>query len=108
MELKLNWSGETLVAQPVGRLDGESAADFERQITEEIGDHSLVVDFAELNYISSAGLRVILVLAKALKARECRLDLCCLSHPIQEVFRISGFDQIMNIHQTRKQALAAD
>ena len=109
MELKLEREGGTLIAVPVGRLDGENAAEAERKLQSEIGDGSLLIDFSQLDYISSAGLRVVLVVAKTLKKKGRHLDLCSLSDSIMEVFSISGFDQIeqIKIHKDRATALAA-
>ena len=70
-------------------------------------DNTVVMDLEGLSYISSAGLRVILLIAKTLRKRNADLILCSLSDPIREVFEISGFDKIIPVHASREQALAA-
>ena len=78
------------------------------KMNSKIGDsaRSVVLDFANLTYISSAGLRAILLIAKSLGAKKGELVLCNLSKRIAEVFSISGFDKILSIYATREEALA--
>ena len=73
----------------------------------EDSDRAVIMDFEKLVYISSAGLRAILLTAKSLQSRDAKLVLCSLSEQIREVFEISGFDKVLAIHPTRAAALAA-
>ena len=70
------------------------------------GRDQLVLDFAALDYISSAGLRLVLVLAKRLKQERGRLVLCAMQPHVHEVFDISGFLAILDVQATRQEALA--
>lgn len=96
-----------LVAQVTGRIDGSNALEFEKALKDIISDddRAVILDFDELSYISSAGLRVILLIAKTLRKKETKFAICALSDPISEVFQISGFDQIISIHANRTEAL---
>ena len=67
----------------------------------------MILDFENLSYISSAGLRVILITAKALRRQDAELAVCSLSDPIREVFEISGFYQIIPVRDTQADAIAA-
>lgn len=67
-------------------------------------DRALIMDFAKLDFIGSAGLRVILLTAKSLLERDARLLLCGLSQPVRDVFRITGFEQLLPIHETAVEA----
>ena len=108
MEIKVERENGTLIAQVEGRVDSANAREFEQVLTEAIGDaQAVIVDFEGLSYISSTGLRVILLVAEVLRNRAARLALCSLSVPIREVFEISGFDKIIPIHGSRDEALAA-
>lgn len=100
--------GEALVLLPVGRLDSANARSFESIVMERVdrGEQRLLVDFGRLNFISSSGMRVLLMAAKKLHASEGKLVLCAMPDHIHEVFRISGFDQIIPIRDTRESALA--
>ena len=109
MDIKTERADGTLIAKAEGRIDGVNARDFEEAMKAAIsGDDSVVViDLENLSYISSAGLRVILLIAKTLRKRNAELMLCSLSDPIREVFEISGFDKIIPVHASRQQALSA-
>ena len=65
----------------------------------------LVLDFAALDYISSAGLRLVLVLAKRLKQAGGKLVIYGMQPHVREVFDISGFLAILNVTGTRAEAL---
>ncbi len=67
----------------------------------------MLIECADLSFISSAGLRVVLLTGKSPMGRNAGFALCALSEPIREVFRVSGFDSIVAIHPTREEALAA-
>ena len=98
-----------LVVAPEGRIDGINALEFQEGVNSEIDSSvtGVVIDMLGLNYISSAGLRAVLLISKALQQRNSRLALCALQAPIKEVFQISGFDQIISIRDTREEALVA-
>jgi len=109
MAIATERSGDVLVLLPQGRLDSNNAAAVETEILEHLaaGSKRIVMDFAGLDYISSAGLRVVLVVAKRLKQAGGTLVLCRLPAHIREVFEISGFLSILTTKDTREEALAA-
>ncbi|MGO9134937.1 MAG: STAS domain-containing protein [Methylovirgula sp.] len=92
--------------RPQGRLDSVTGPAFEKDLLQKIdaGHRCLLLDFAELQYISSAGLRIVLVAAKKLKSVGGRLALCSLNPQIAEVFAISGFNNILDIQPSRDAA----
>jgi len=100
---------QTLIVTTEGRVDGATAREFhealEAAATPE--DDAVILDMAKLSYISSAGLRVILIIAKALQKQNSKFAVCALSLPIREVFQMSGFDKIIPVHDSRVDALAA-
>ncbi len=93
---------------PAGRLDSNNSAAFEKEIMAAIdaGEVHILIDFSELAYISSAGLRVILLTAKKTKAASGKLVLCSLNESINEVFLVSGFNAILDIQTNKDAALA--
>lgn len=101
-------SGEVLVLVPAGRLDSGNASSFEAVVMGHLGsgERRLIVDFGRLDFISSAGMRVLLNAAKALMAQDGTLVLCSMKDEIEEVFQISGFSQIIPIKDSREAALA--
>lgn len=92
-----------------GRVDGTNANDFQNAVKEELRDEDSVVmlDMEDLSYISSAGLRVVLMIAKALERRQAKFMIYSLSDSIRNVFEISGFDKIIGVFDSREQALAS-
>ena len=73
----------------------------------EEGDRAVILNFQDLMYISSAGIRVVLMTAKSLQRREARFALCSLSEPVREIFEVSGFDKIIPIHSSQDEAISA-
>ena len=67
----------------------------------------MIVDFANLHFISSTGLRAVLMTAKSLRGQDTAFALCSLSGAVLHVFQMSGFDEIIAIHPTRADALAS-
>jgi anti-anti-sigma factor len=100
--------GGTLVVQPSGRLDSNTSPAFEKHLVGHLdqGAMAVVIDFAQLEYISSAGLRVLLMGAKRAKQANGRIALCNLSDSIREVLEISGFLSILNVFSDRDAALS--
>ena len=99
MELKeLRRGQESVTLALQGRLDALTAIDFDKLIRERLGDTSRAqIDCSELDYISSAGLRVMLSTAKRLKEQGGELRLAALKETVATVFKISGFDKIIPI-----------
>ena len=98
-----------LVLIPVNRLDGANADSFESLVMDHIdnGEHDLIIDFSRLKFVSSAGMRVILVAAKQLQTKRGKFILCAMKDNIHDVFRVSGFDKVMLIRNSRWSALAS-
>ncbi len=109
MELSGERDGDVLVLTPEGRIDGSNSADFQSAVMERIdeGSESILLDFAGISYISSAGLRAVLILAKKLNQVSGRFALCSMQKSVQSVFEVSGFVKIIDVHPGREDALAA-
>lgn len=108
MEFTGEKSGAFLVLAVSGRMDTLTAPEFEAEVARRMseGDTRLVLDLAQLAYISSAGLRSILAAAKQLKAKGGDLAFCGLSGLVAEVFAVSGFAKLLPVFATREEALA--
>jgi len=109
MDTRISMVGNVLVAEIDGRIDGVTAREFEETVTSEISNREgpVVCDLSSVSYVSSAGLRSILVIAKRLSKAGAPFSVCGLSGPVAEVFRVSGFDKIIKAHENRQDALAA-
>lgn len=84
---------DILILRPVGRLDSASSPDLERAVLEALdgGTKRMVFDLADMDYVSSAGLRVILLAGKKLRAGQGKLALAGMRETVREVFEMSGF-----------------
>ncbi len=90
--------GDTLTVVLEGRLDTITAPKFQSEIEPLFGGISkLVLDFEKLNYISSAGLRVLLTFFQELQEQEKKLELCHVNEMIRDVFDVTGFLDILTI-----------
>ena len=92
-----------------GRLDGSNSKEFEAAVKGAIaaGDRALVMDLADLAYVSSAGLRAILLTAETLWDQEAEFVICSVPGSVLEILEISGFDKLITIRPDRAEALAA-
>ncbi len=92
-----------------GRVDGTTAREFHEKLDAAVTpeDDAVILDMERLSYISSAGLRVVLIIAKALQRQNSKFAICALSVAIREVFQMSGFDKIIPVHDSRVEALAS-
>lgn len=101
-------SGGTLL-RPMGRIDSSNAGAFEARLVQAVGNGSsgIVVDMAQLTYISSAGLRALLVAAKKARPAGGRILLAAMSPHIREVFDLSGFSSLFEIHGDAGAAVAS-
>ncbi|EPR41740.1 anti-anti-sigma regulatory factor, SpoIIAA [Desulfovibrio sp. X2] len=96
MQVNENKNGDVVVLSVTGRLDSNTSPDFEERLLGRIrdGERKLVLDFGELEYISSAGLRVLLKATREVKAQNGKLVICGARDYIQEVFDLSGFTTV--------------
>jgi anti-sigma B factor antagonist len=107
MEIITNLENNILVLKLRGRLDTNASMEFEQEVEEAIkfSKKNMILDFSELEYICSSGLRVIIQTAKKLKSFQGELVLCCMEDYIKEVFEISGFDAFLEICSTKEEAI---
>lgn len=107
MEVKLREVDHILVASVSGRLDTLSAPSFQKELEKQIeqGAKRIVFDFSDLEYVSSAGLRSILIIAKKAKSAEGELVCCRLRGLVRKVFEISKFSEIVPTFESLDGAL---
>ena len=109
MEVKWERKAETAVARVEGRIDGANFSEFQSVLESgvEPDARTVIVDFERVVFISSAGLRVVLMLGKQLRKRGAQLAICSLNDLIRRIFAVSGFDRIVPIHGSETQAIDA-
>ena len=107
MQISVKTTNEVKILAFEGKLDTGTSPDAQQQLTRliEEGETKILVNLEKLDYISSAGLRVLLVVAKQLKKTDGELRICSLNEVVKEVFDISGFDMILPISTSESEAL---
>lgn len=108
METTINNKNGATIFTLAGRLDSNSAPQFEKQIQDFLlspASH-LVFDFYDLDYISSAGLRLILNTAKAYRTGPYQFITCSMQDHVFEVFEIAGFDTFITISESVNDSLS--
>lgn len=108
MEIQTRKEANAVVVTINGRLDAVTAPEYEKRLNELIAaeETSFVVDFEQLDYISSAGLRALLATAKRLKVNGGQISFANIRGTVREVFDISGFGSIFQMHDSLATALA--
>lgn len=104
-----NLDAQQCCLQAHGRLDSTACADFEQTLLPlfDQGGLAVILDCQALEYVSSAGLRVILMAAKRATQTQGRLLLCQLQDNVREVLEISGFLKILDVHPDMQAARGA-
>jgi anti-anti-sigma factor len=103
--------GDTLVLTPVGRIDNSSTDGLRSNIQphlancREDGDR-LVLDFSKVDYISSVGLRVLMLASKQVREQGGSIVIAARQPVVHEIFEISRFDHLFQCFDTVRQALA--
>jgi len=106
MDISVENQSNALVFVIKGRLDGSTAPELQETLMSQLGGAPvIIIDCAGLDYIASAGLRVLLMATKECKKSRRSFGLCQLQEDVQEVFRISGFSSIIDTFASREQAL---
>lgn len=107
MDVRKSREGGTVVLEPVGALDSLQAPDFQNGVLAAIAQDKggLVIDCASLTFVSSAGLRVFLIAAKALGKADRGFALCGMNATVADAFRKTGFDAIIDVCDGREEAV---
>ena len=108
-QLEISWTTEQnySLMKIAGEISYNDLSDFEKKAEEALKQptKNILIDLSHLTYISSAGLRVMLKLAKELSAMNKNLALFGLNEFVNSVFQIAGFDKIFNIYKDKKATL---
>ena len=107
MEISVTKDVEIITVGLKGRLDAATSKSVEERLLQLIdtGERQMIMDLAALDYISSVGLRVLILVAKRLKQVGGRVVVCALQEPVRQVFDIAGFTTLFTLYESRDQAL---
>ena len=109
MEVTFEHRDGVLFISASGRLESANAADFLKAVRAESEDveRAVIMDFGDLTYLGSAGLRVVFMTASELEKRGAGFAVCSPPKPIAKVIKLSGMEQMVPVHPSREDALAA-
>jgi anti-sigma B factor antagonist len=107
MEITEERRAEVLILRVIGKLDASTARALEDRILPLIvsSQGKLVVELSQLDYISSAGLRVFLLAAKRMDQAKGKMILCSLKDSVRQVFEIAGFSSFLNLAGSIEEAI---
>lgn len=108
MDIRQTTEEGAVVLEILGRLDGGTSDLLAARLAAVLAERpaTLVLDLAGLDYLSSAGLRVLMVAAKQVRSLQSTLALCALKTNVRELFEISGLTQVFAIYPERRSAVA--
>ncbi len=106
MDFTVDEFGDVKAVRIAGNLDTQTSTVAQEQLTQLIdnGATKILVDFEDLNYISSSGLRMLLVAVKRLEGTGGQLRICNPNKMVQEVFEVSGFSDILSVYTSEAEA----
>jgi anti-sigma B factor antagonist len=108
MEVTEGRVGNAATLRIVGRVDSSVSKLLEQKVVDIVSrDSAIVVDLGEMNYVSSAGLRSFITLAKHARSRNQTIALCGMREEVTEIFEISGLLELFAIYDTVEAAVAA-
>lgn len=98
MDIIKNYNDKELTMKIKGRIDTVTSQDLEKEINDEFDNfNSLILDFEDVEYISSAGLRVLILTESKLKENDESLTIINVNDTIKEILRMSGIDKLLKI-----------
>ena len=109
MQISEQRNGKVVVLGPVGRIDNDTSPDFQAKLLNSVGSEGarVLVNLSGVDYISSAGLRALMMAAKQSKATEGKLAVTALGPVVQEIFTISRFALVVQVFDTPGEAIEA-
>ena len=111
MDLSTRRFADVIVAEPVGRIDYTNAESFKSALWPLLGQShaepgAFVLDLSRVNYISSVGLRVLMLAAKEMNAEQRKIAIAAPQPVVREILEISRFNMILAIFPSVREALA--
>jgi anti-anti-sigma factor len=109
LDLNSEYDDDVLVLNPSGRIDGATAKEYEEALLDRIanGHSKILMNCEAIEYISSAGLRVLLMTSRRAGEAAGKLVLCAVKDHVHDVFKHSGFAEIIPIHGDQDEAREA-
>lgn len=108
MEVSLEERGEVVIVRVKGRLDAASSPQLQAAIDSVVdgGHFKILLNFQEVDYLSSAGMRLMLAVSKKLSSLEGKVVACSLHDDVMEVIKMAGFNQVIEFYPSESESLA--
>jgi anti-anti-sigma factor len=108
MDVSLEERGEIVIIRVKGRLDAASSPQLQAAINTVIdgGHFKILLNFSDVDYLSSAGMRLLLAVSKKLGSLEGKVVACNLSDDVMEVIKMAGFDKVIEFYPNEAESLA--
>src|ERR1700731_4194220 len=105
MEAQVEEKGDVIVIRVQGRLDAASSPQLEKKINSiiESGHFKLILNLSGVDYLSSAGMRLMLSISKKLKHLEGKIVACGLNEDVMDVIKMAGFHQVLELYPTEEE-----
>lgn len=108
VELAQEKKGDILILRVGGRLDAVSSPQLEKQVMDSINEsnhNKVLMNFENVSYLSSAGMRLLLSTTKKMKSKEGKFIISSVNDGVMEVIKMAGFDHILNIYNSEDEGL---
>lgn len=108
MDVVVEEKGEVIILRVKGRLDAASSPQLEKKINSIIdgGHFKMVLNFSDVEYLSSAGMRLLLAISKKLQNLEGKVVACSLHDEVMDVIKMAGFNQVIEFYPDEAESLA--
>jgi anti-anti-sigma factor len=108
MKIDMHDKEDVKVVRFEGKLDTNTTPEAETTLTQAVeqGASKILIDFKDLDFVSSAGLRILLATAKKLGTQGGALRVCSLNETVRDIFDISGFSTLLRVFDDEQEALA--
>lgn len=106
MDTQVEEKGDVVVVRLKGRLDAASSPQLEKKINSIIdtGHFKFLFNFESVDYLSSAGMRLMLSVSKKLKHLEGKVVACGLNEEVMDVIKMAGFHQVLEIYPSEEES----
>ena len=107
IDIKEEKRGDVVILRLKGRLDAISSPCTEKKVFDCInsGKNKLLLDFEGVEYLSSAGVRMLLSTTKKLKTTSGKLVVCCVATNVLDLLKMSGFDHVLELSKNQEEGL---
>lgn len=105
MEVAFEQKDGKVVARVSGRIDATTAKEFDNKLSKLLSEKALLVDLAGVDYLSSAGMRVILSAAKKIEGSGGKIAFCSIQDDVLEILKVAGFDRVLKLYKSENEAL---